>query len=323
METVSITVQTTTGFRKYFIRDTNLSSSKPQSLKFVLSEGLRLNNKIEDLTFYNCKIPIIIDKFFSPFPDLTKIVCSYISVEEIHDDIFAYCKGLQHIDLSNNKIKFLNANMFNRNLQLTFIDLSNNQLEKLPNMVFQNVQSLKTLLLGGNSLQYIDADCFNGLINLRELQLQSNYLMELDVEEIVENIPGLYWININNNNFLYDRLLEVVIFLKNMDVCYGESFTKNSVQAKQRNYRVLHVDGIACVSERTYRKLFAERNPEKTSQEIEKQIKRLEKQEKYSLQLYLEMKLIRKEITDISIQIDRIDSNLEKLTDKLCNSNEN
>jgi hypothetical protein len=74
-----------------------------------------------------------------------------------------FFSGLLHINLSNNKITYLN-NKFPRNLKL--IDLSHNKIITLNNLknpkhsVFNRVEKLERLIINGNEIEKIEDHLF-------------------------------------------------------------------------------------------------------------------------------------------------------------------
>ncbi len=83
---------------------------------------------------------------------------------------------LLNIDLSSNKIGFIEENSFNGLVKLRNLNLSNNYLQILLGYEFRDLNQLESLNLENNQIQFISNLTFTHLINIKYLNLKSNQL---------------------------------------------------------------------------------------------------------------------------------------------------
>ena len=98
------------------------------------------------------------------------------SVPMISFDTFTLLTGLQHLDISNNKLTSLPTLIFNRLHSLEQLNLNDNQLRSLPTAIFAALMKLHRLHLKNNQLNKIQEGLFSSLISLKFLNLASNKL---------------------------------------------------------------------------------------------------------------------------------------------------
>ena len=120
------------------------------------------NNKIRDISYLRNLIGLnVLDlnnnqindiKWIRNLTDLGKLYLSNNEINFIEPDLFDNFKYLWLVDLSHNKIKFLNS--FGKSLILTHVDLSFNELS---NVIFLNeYKSITNLTINNNQIENID-----------------------------------------------------------------------------------------------------------------------------------------------------------------------
>uniref|UniRef100_A0A336LT16 CSON003274 protein n=1 Tax=Culicoides sonorensis TaxID=179676 RepID=A0A336LT16_CULSO len=129
------------------------------------------------------------------FPNLYRIYIGNSAVEEITPDSFNACLNVILIDLSSNKIKQLDMNLFKNNEKLAWLDFENNQLKQIPNKIFNNCKKLFVLILTNNKL-----------INLDDELIDS-------INENCPEIRSIYW---RGNKFKCERLEEIKMKYKEL-----------------------------------------------------------------------------------------------------------
>ena len=119
---------------------------------------------------------------------------NYKSLSSLRDGDLAGLAGMNTLDLDNNDLTALPADVFNGLSSLETLRLQSNSLAALPENVFHGLSSLQILNLYSNSLAALPEDVFEGLSTLQELRLYSNSLAALpaDVFEGLSSLEGLY-----------------------------------------------------------------------------------------------------------------------------------
>ncbi|XP_045456023.1 protein toll-like [Melitaea cinxia] len=123
------------------------------------------------------------------------------NIKYIPNNIFKGLK-LTDLDLSHNKISYLNSDVFSEQTSMTKLKLSYNELKSLPGELFSNMNSLEKLDLGHNSIGFLNKSTFAGLNNLVELSLTENRIEHLNEEIFAPRLPleGSLLSNINLTN---------------------------------------------------------------------------------------------------------------------------
>uniref|UniRef100_A0A3P9AZF0 Platelet glycoprotein V-like n=1 Tax=Maylandia zebra TaxID=106582 RepID=A0A3P9AZF0_9CICH len=89
------------------------------------------------------------------------------------------------LDLSRNKLRSLDPDLFEGLTNLTFLNLGRNFIKKLPPTIFHSLTKLQQLILYYNELEFLEAGIFDKLINLVELKLHQNQIASLP--------PKVFW----------------------------------------------------------------------------------------------------------------------------------
>jgi hypothetical protein len=95
---------------------------------------------------------------------------------------------LRVLNLSKNKVKSLQPNMFALLASLEVLNLSGNVIESVPSGAFSGLVNLQQLYLDKNMINSIDVSVFNepDLTNLRLVDLDCNCLRRVEVNEAVD-----------------------------------------------------------------------------------------------------------------------------------------
>ena len=106
----------------------------------------------------------------------------------------------------------INKRAFNGLINLTELDLSNNKIKFINGNSFNCLSKLKKLNLSSKELTEIEENVFNGLTNLEELILTDNYKIKLNQSifktEIVNSLKNLKTLVINSSkNFGHNDIL--------------------------------------------------------------------------------------------------------------------
>lgn len=142
------------------------------------------------------------------FDKLQKIDLSRNQIaSNITGSIFSCLFELNHLNLSSNKIRFIDENAFDFNSRLRNLDLSFNRIEKIPLFLFKyKLKSLQHLYLQGNFLKEIDVWFFY-LKQIKTVDLRFNNISEfknednfrIDNEMIYSTLAQSTLIDLRNN----------------------------------------------------------------------------------------------------------------------------
>ncbi|XP_072047956.1 uncharacterized protein [Amphiura filiformis] len=138
-------------------------------------------------------------------------------IKTVADESFQSMRNLVQLDLSGNKVTYLNSNSFHQMRGLEALSLRHNRLKKLPKGVFQDLSKLTTLDLSGNNIRHVSADLFRNSTNLVDLDLSDNLLNYLP-ERSLHWLVYLQRLNISHNRLLDipNRLLIDLIDLRDI-----------------------------------------------------------------------------------------------------------
>lgn len=236
-------------------------SKRPDDPPGFLSKLKRLR----ELLIEHCKIRYIPASVFAPLKELRALTLKTHNSEwsamtmEFHQDSFKGLGEMRQLDLSDNNIRSLPAEVFcplyslkelnftkNRlrdisqmgfsdwgdgptapgkscNTALETLDVSHNDIQSLPDNGLSSLRSLQKLLLQDNSISLIADRAFVGLNALQILNLSSNSLVALP-PEMFQSSRDIKQIYLNNNsiNVLAPGLLEGLDQLMILDMSQNE-----------------------------------------------------------------------------------------------------
>ncbi|XP_052755821.1 protein artichoke-like [Galleria mellonella] len=109
---------------------------------------------------------------------------------------------LEHIDMSNNYIQYLNSSSLCLPTNITHLDLSYNDISKIAPATFHKFRQLKTLRLSHNDLTGIEYGIFQGMTSLVYLNLSNNDISYLDSKVFID-LRSLYILSIEHNSMIF------------------------------------------------------------------------------------------------------------------------
>ncbi|GBP92905.1 Chaoptin [Eumeta japonica] len=105
---------------------------------------------------------------------------------------------IEHLDLSHNDLALFPATALSQiGFTLRFLDLSSNRVEYLDSNIFRNTPFLLDLNLGRNFLTVLSDNTFSSLAGLRQLDLSFNSI-KANFKELFHNLPNLRHLNLAN-----------------------------------------------------------------------------------------------------------------------------
>ena len=127
--------------------------------------------------------------------NLAQFICHSNELDFVPEGSLSRCLNLKNLDLSNNKLTKLPADLQELK-ELTTINLSGNQLTGLFPMT--NLGKLAVLDISSNHFEKLPEDiCSESLENLAQINASLNKLIELPNE--LNNLPALKLLNVENN----------------------------------------------------------------------------------------------------------------------------
>ncbi|KAM5181509.1 transforming growth factor beta activator LRRC32 isoform 1-T2 [Mantella aurantiaca] len=192
---------------------------------------------------------------------------SYNSLKNITKNPLSFYSFLEVLDLSSNKISFIEPDTFANMVHLKEINLSDNNLDRfvysqapgiglLPNVqkldlsrnslykdmtdyFLENAPQLRFLSLAGNSIIMISSETFSGTPLLSEVDLRNNIIMDIE-EGSFDHLVHLREINLVMNSI-------TCISRFNLHQLESLNLSKNSIQTfytsdSEEEYHLRHVD---------------------------------------------------------------------------------
>ena len=136
---------------------------------------------------------------FADLPSLYSLDLGDNELAALPADLFDGLTSLQSLSLGNNRLTALPADLFDGLTSLRSVDLGLNRLATLPADLFDGRTSLQTLYLHNNRFTTLPEDLFDGLTNLRWLELGSNKLCSLPTG-IFDGLTSLQHLSLPGNH---------------------------------------------------------------------------------------------------------------------------
>ena len=120
------------------------------------------------------------------------------NLSELSADMFLGLEALEQLWLSGNRLDSIGTGVLAGLSQLKQFHLDYSPLVKLPPGTFSGLSNLRYLSLGGNRLDSLPSNLFAGLVQLEELHLDRNRLTELPAG-IFSGLSALQWVSLYGN----------------------------------------------------------------------------------------------------------------------------
>jgi Leucine-rich repeat (LRR) protein len=197
---------------------TNLNEINSSSLKYLHVSNNRLqeinfkNTFLPNLEYMdlsqNRLILIKAESFFN-IKNLKNLNLSYnkLDLESEFKNIL-HLKGqslLETLDLSFNEIKYFESNLTFQYLDsLKYLNLSNNKLKFIDSFVFGFLIKLNELNLASNNISFLNASCFFNLRSLKKLSMNFNKINSTDFLKSNKNdLYNLEYLNLEENKIVF------------------------------------------------------------------------------------------------------------------------
>ncbi|KFM82218.1 G-protein coupled receptor GRL101, partial [Stegodyphus mimosarum] len=161
---------------------------------------------------------------FSNYWTLGELILQYNHLNSIPAKRFVPLRNLFKLDLSNNRITFIEASAFEGLTNVRLLVLENNPtLTEIEAEAFNGLTNLPTLNLTGISLRILRRSTFNGMSSLRTLNLQNNNIEKVETGAFV----GLHSVTVLDikGNDIVDFTSHIFTGLKSLEYLYTDSYT--------------------------------------------------------------------------------------------------
>ncbi len=127
------------------------------------------------VSFWDCPAVDFIDlEILKRFPNLNGLTFFRSNIP-IPKNIFTVeLKMLQYLSLERNKIKVLEAHVFDELVELKWIDLRQNEIEEILHPIFAKNKKLEYISLFTNKIQTLHPNLFDDLPELEEVRFSGN-----------------------------------------------------------------------------------------------------------------------------------------------------
>lgn len=201
-------------------------------IEIVKREDFRENRELRVLDVQHNLITEIPEYLFSYTPKIEEAYFQYNDIFRIDGNAFALgVQNLKKIDLSYNRIKKLDPNLFLNATTLTHIDISHNLLE-LFKPTLSNLTKLRSLHLNNNRIVRMSCNIFpNRIVNELLIDFSSNDVQEVKMKCGANHTrygPNRVYLNIAGN------LMDNVVFI-----------TQHTNDGWKKNLSALNV-GVMC-----------------------------------------------------------------------------
>lgn len=202
------------------------------------------------VTLRSSTIPVLTSDICTTFPNIEKFEVQGVGLKRIDLDAFSGCGNLKEIIIYGNSLGTIHPDTFKWRPLLEVISLWNNKIVEIQPELFRNLTYLKTLNLYGNLLTEAPISVFETLTNLKELRLHHNPIVDLDVNALLNVLPNLKEVALQDTDMECDRLKEVIGIFRGAGVAVSTS----TWTVRSRSYTVTAVDGFRCLTSEQYQK---------------------------------------------------------------------
>ena len=197
------------------------------------SKLLQNCHDLKSVSFANNSLPSLDSGFFDNLKRLERLDLSGNRLVSVTGRQTRDLVSLIHLDLSGNQLSILveSSRVFESMAStLQVLKLNNNRLKTIEAKVFNNLNSLKELDMSFNELAVLDKNTLSGLNRLTHLHLAHNDLNSLH-EQAFESVPEVLVLGLSNNKLRESPLaLKSLGKLQTLDLSFNglENLTNSS-----------------------------------------------------------------------------------------------
>lgn len=208
-------------------------SCPPASLSLACTgcptDYLTVGTSTLSLAVSGCKDILYLLRLHRPLPPdkqgvkfaLQKLQITDSFIEKIPESYVNDDYAIQSLVMSNNSIETLDAGLAAGNL--TYLDLSRNRLSYINNRTFVRMNNIVFLGLGCNRIENMSVNAFAGLSKLVHLDLSRNNLTYL-MDTIFLPLVSLQQLNLSSNRLeaLSEKCFGSLLLLQQLDISYNQ-----------------------------------------------------------------------------------------------------
>jgi hypothetical protein len=176
-----------------------------EKINFSVTEQRKRDTK--SISFSNCEAVDFIDlEILKRFPNLNGLTFCLSNIPILKNIFTVELKMIQYLDLNVNKIKVLEAHVFDELVELKWIYLAYNEIEEILHPIFAKNMKLEFVNLSSNKIHTLHPNLFDGLPRLVEVRFSGNPTINKDFDQsdmkmLREELKSLfdnYWLKNEN-----------------------------------------------------------------------------------------------------------------------------
>lgn len=204
-------------------------------------------NTVIKFEIFQSRITVLTSNICTTFTKIRYFHAIDQHIEIVEDYAFNNCTNVTDINLEKNNIHQIGVGSFSNTKQLTKLHILGGSMDHIDVDLFSNLGELKQLMFSANGLRELPVGAMKNLKNLELLYIYSNNLDDLDVTGLVNTLPNLKSIYLNDNNFHCDRLIDIVDTFKARGIITSDYVYINTM--KRRDYIPRKVHNIICLTQ--------------------------------------------------------------------------
>lgn len=201
---------------------------------------------IRTLDLNGLKIEEIFPQAFKHCTEIRVLRLVENKIQTLDKDIFRHNRFMEELYLDYNSLQQLNVFVFSSLSKLKTLFLNSNQIRELQPGIFDSLESLKFLSMNNNSLTMLQPELFKANSKLERLEINTNNLLDLDEERLLEALPNLKGIALNENELNCVRVSEIKSTFRARGVTL---YVAKSKHRRKRFYPVDEAESIMCASD--------------------------------------------------------------------------
>ncbi|KAF5284913.1 hypothetical protein FQA39_LY16868 [Lamprigera yunnana] len=166
-------------------------------IKQITPETLQAVPKLKNLRLAGNKLTLANDTFAN-CPQLLHLDLSDNNIDNLPADVFKPLQNLNVLHFCRNNVETLTSDSFADMAGLKFLYLQNNNIKTIEPGAFKTLESLLELYLDDNKVTTLETGCFEGLNAMCTLQVENNCIENLNAE-IFSELPALKFASFEGN----------------------------------------------------------------------------------------------------------------------------